>query len=624
MRAFSIVLMTAAILLPSLGSAQGGGDPLAWIDREKLRTAYFYARPPAEEKVKQLLDVGMNSMILKAPPEKALPFLREAKKHPGMHCFLAVNFNVNAEEEGLRQAVLADGRVEAYACPLEERFWREYLTKEMVQRAALSQVASLQVDGLWIDFELYSTVTGQRYYTNACYCDYCMNEFALAQGIRIPALANDERRPWLEENGLGEEYTQFLQSRVEQYATELREQIRRVNPNMLLGFYPTPSNWSLIGVARAFSTERLPIILWATDTYGGGGPNNVPDNWREQYEELGINARYCAGMLLRRYSAKNLAAYIYHTSARCDGYWLFTTYTLWTPEEQRSGDYYLAAGTAEEYWEAIARGNAELYKLAVNPDYETDLEIGIEPIVYHPLAKPELKRRVEALAPPEITGKVVEYPQVWLRGPNLLLVAVEGGRPVNISVKFAQIAQGADQIKWEVSDSDGIQVATGEGEVGEDANVIFTPEHDGVHYLLLSASGSRYAVAGSDNPLGLYAGARLHLMDGAERLYFEVPEGTEEFTVLGEGSSWRERVRINVYKPDGELAGTAQSGGEEPFEAPVTVQAGEDAGETWWLEIAEPDQEILEDNFLTLEAPLPPVVSLSEEHVFGGTAEHGR
>ena len=196
-----LVLVGSTILLPAIVAAQDAEDPLAWIDRDRLRTAYFYANPPAEEKVQQLVDAGMNAMILKATPDKALPFLQEAKKHEGMHTFLAVNFSINAEQEGLRQAVLADGRVERYACPLEERFWEDHLLKGMLERAELGNDPTLQVDGLWIDFELYATVTGQRYYTNACYCDYCMAEFARGKGIEPPELANAERRPWLVEQG---------------------------------------------------------------------------------------------------------------------------------------------------------------------------------------------------------------------------------------------------------------------------------------------------------------------------------------------------------------------------------------------------------------------------------------
>jgi len=608
------IALVAATFLSALPVA-AQDDPVGWIDGDRIRAAYFYARPPADEKVQQLVDVGMNAMILKATIERAMPYVREAKRHPGMHCFLALNFNVNAEEAGLRRAVLSNGSVERYACPLEERFWREHLLPAMLERAELAADPELQVDGLWIDFELYSTVTGQRYYTNACYCDHCMAQFAEHRGIEMPDLDYADRAGWLEEHGYADEYQPFLASRVEELAREVREQVHAVDPDLVLGFYPTPHNWSLEAVARAFSTERLPIVLWATDTYGGGGPNRVPDDWRDTYEQMGVNARYAAGMLLRCYSAKNLAANIYHASAECDGYWLFTTYTLWQPEEERSGDYYLAAGSAEQYWEAIALGNAELDLLAADPAYETDLEIGIEPIVYHPLAKPEARRRIDALVPPEVTGEVVEYPTVWLRGSNLMLVAGRAGQPVEIELNFGQVGPGEDLITWEVSDRDGNLVANQKGEPGEDATVAFTPEHDGLYYVLVTAGSSKYAVAATNAPVGLYA-VRLHTISGAERLYFRVPEGTEQFTVLGEGSSGHETIRVDVSDPDGRMVAAGQSNAEET-EAPVQVQVGERDGGVWSLAITRADVGILEDNMITLEEPLPPVLSLTPEHTFG-------
>lgn len=613
MRIISIVPATLTILcgLPLLAQE----EPTAWIDRDRIRAAYHYANPPAEQKTQDLIDAGMNAQILKATVEKALPFLRAAKLHPGMHCFLALNFNVNAEQEGLRQAVLTDGRVERYACPLEERFWRDYLLAGMLERARLAAEPDLQVDGLWIDFELYSTVTGQRYYRNACYCDHCMAQFAQHKGITCPELANDQRAAWLAEHGYAEEYQPFLGTRVEQFAREVREQVHAVDPDLLLGFYPTPHDWSLRAVARAFSTPELPIILWATDTYGGGGPNNVPDDWRAQYEAEGINARYCAGMLLRSYSAKNLAANIYHASAKCDGYWLFTTYTLWKPEEERSGDYYLAAGTAEEYWAAIKRGNEELDRLAANPAYQSDLEIGIEPIVYHPLATPEARRRIEALVPPEVTGATVDCPAVWLRGSNLLFVAAREGQAVTADIAFGQVGGAADAIRWEVTDAEGAAIAGGQADVGADTTVAFEPPHDGLYYVLMSAGGSKYAVARTNAPVGLYA-TKLHTIAGAERLYFRLPLGGGECTVLGEGTSAREMIRVDLFDAQGAPVATAQST-EEDLAAPITFDATGHADEVWSLAIVKADVGILEDSLITLEAPLPPVLSLVPEHAFG-------
>jgi len=72
---------------------------------------------------------------------------------------------------------------------------------------------------------------------------------------------------------------------------------------------------------------------------------------------------------------------------------------------------------------------------------------------------------------------------------------------------------------------------------------------------------------------------------------------------------------VDVYNPAGELVATGQSNREETS-APITVATGGHDGEVWSLAITKADVEILEDNYLTLEPPLPPVVSLVPEHVF--------
>ncbi len=616
MRALALALMmVVTTIAPCSAQGHDGDNPISWIEKEKVRAAYHYANPPAAERVALLKRAGMNSMILKASVEKALPWLREAKKQ-GMRCFLALNFNVNAEEEGLRQAVLADGRVERYACPLDDRFWRDHLTPAIMERVALSGDPDLQVDGLWIDFELYSTVTGQRYYNNACYCDHCFGEFCKHKGIQTPKLGYAERAPWLKEQGYAEEYQPYLGERMEALATELREKIHAVNPNFLLGFYPTPHNWSLMAVARGFSTERVPILLWATDTYGGGGPARVPDDWRQEYADQGINARYLAGMLLRSYSAKNLAANIYQTTDKCDGYWLFTTYTLWTPPREKPGDYYLAAGEPEDYWDAITLANSEIDKrLQQGEGYETDLTIGPEPVVYRPLTQPDKRKQLHALVAPEITGEVVEYPKVKLRGSNMMVVACRAGQPVEIALGFQQVGKGADAISWELIAPNRMHVLSGHGEQQHETAISFTPQQDGIYFLLVTAGGSCYYPLRSNAPLGLYAGARLHTMHGAARLYFKVPDGLGEFTILGEGSSGHEPIRVDVYNPDGEMVATGQSNQEET-EALITVPVGEHAGETWSLAITKADVEIFEDTYITLPPPLPPVLSLVPEQVF--------
>ncbi len=255
------ILLTASAIMAQ------DDDPLAWIDAEGVRAAYHYANTPAEERCARLKASGMNSMILKASVEKALPWCKEAKKQD-MKCFLALNFNVNAEKEGFRQAVLQDGRVERYACPLDEGFWEDYLTPAMMERAAVADDPEMQVDGLWIDFELYSTVTGQRYYTNACYCDHCLGEFCAHKGIAVPEVEPADRRKWLADQGFAEQYQPYLGERMEALATELRETVHASYPDFLLGFYPTPHRPRLVPGLPAW---LLPHSAQLVAAGGGAG-----------------------------------------------------------------------------------------------------------------------------------------------------------------------------------------------------------------------------------------------------------------------------------------------------------------------------------------------------------------
>ena len=474
-RAALLAWLTLAVMAVSAHA-----DAVDWLDTQKVRAAYHYGRPPVVARIERLQQVGINCMILKCDTDKALKWLPEAKTR-GMHTFLALNFNVKATDRGFRRAVLDRGETEAYACPLDARFWQDHLTPAVMDRVNLSVGPRYGASGLWIDFELYSTTTGQRYYTRACYCEHCFGRFCQNAGVTTPGLEPKERWKWLKEQGYDDRYQPFLQTRIERLATALRERVHAVNPAFLLGFYPTPKNWSLVGVARGFATKRVPILLWATDTYGGGGADRVPENWREHYAALGINARYVAGLLLRCYSAGNLAANLYHTSRACDGYWLFTTYTLNNPVAKHRGDYYLAAGTPDEYWQAIQHGNAEIEKgLAAGPGYESSLHVGPEPVVLHMLRRPETWNRLLRLASPEPTGVRAKMPTVLLRGTNVLVVAGQADRPAELALGFKQVGAGKEGIAWQAVDMVGRSLGSGKGSRGASVQIRLTPNKEGI------------------------------------------------------------------------------------------------------------------------------------------------
>jgi len=590
--------------------------PVAWLETEKVRAAYHYGRPPVAERMDRLQQAGINCLILKCGTERAMPWLVAARKR-GMHAFLAFNFNIAAAKKGFRPAVLDRGEVEAYACPLDQRFWLEHLTPAVMERVELSADPRYEVSGLWIDFELYSTVTGQRYYTRGCYCDHCFGEYCRHAGVATPDVTPKDRKGWLKEQGHDVRYQPYLQTRIEALASDLRRKIHAVNPGFLLGFYPSPHNWSLVGVARGFATESVPILIWGTDTYGGGGADRVPKDWRQHYAKQGINARYIAGLLLRRYSARNLAANLYHTTQACDGYWLFTTYTLSQPVAKHKGDYYLAFGEPKEYWGAIRTGNAEIAKgLAAGPGYASQLAVGPEPITHHMLHRPKLRERLARVVPPPAAPMPAKLPRVLLRGTNVLVVAGQAGQPTEITLGFHAVNNGKGPIVWQALDRDGNDLASGVGPKSGDAKLVVPPQRERIFFVLASAGRSCWQVTGANCPVGLYAGTDLHTMHGAKQLFFRVPEGVEEFSIAGKGSSTRETVRVSVTNPKSKTVATGESDGRK-LEATLNVATGKDGAGIWSLTIGKAQEGILEDSMIRLPEPLPPVLSLHPDWIFG-------
>ena len=367
----ALVLVFALVFaVTDLPAAEPAAQPPStWIEREKIRAGWIYHSDGIEQ-IARFKAQGLNALVTSAGSPEAFDKWAAESRRAGMHLFGVLNFSFNAQKAGLRRAVFGNGYESVVACPTDETFWQQQLIAKAVQLAKDGMSAEKEISGILIDFELYAnSAAGQIYYTDACYCDHCLGAFLKHKGLddiskQVPFA---DRIKWLRDKNLFEEYHPFLQSQVRALAAKMREAVEAVRKDFFLGFYPKPHNWMLVGVAQGLGSPDHPMILWATDTYGGGGPNKVPDQWREDLQKQDIHACYCAGMLLRMYSAANLAANMYFASLKGNGYWLFTVHTLCIPEDAQSGDYYLSAGAPDEYLAAIRRANSELDKLCADP-----------------------------------------------------------------------------------------------------------------------------------------------------------------------------------------------------------------------------------------------------------------
>jgi len=195
----------------------------------------------------------------------------------------------------------------------------------------------------------------------------------------------------------------------------------------------------------------------------------------------------------------------------------------------------------------------------------------------------------------------------------VLVFAGRAGRRVEIELRNWPVRKYPAMLQWDLRDSSMAKMRSGAIPYAETETITFTPARDGVYLLGLTAGRGWYSLISANVPVGLHAGTRLSFINGVERLYFHVP--TKDQFHVEAGGSGLETVRVNVYGPSGRQVATGQTTPERT-RVRIGVGAGKGAAGIWSLEITKADEGKLEDNWIRLDAKLPPVLSPSREQVF--------
>ncbi len=505
-----------------------------------------------------------------------------------------------------RMLVWRNGAEQPLWSPNSDEFWD--WTAHYITQYALISARNPHLIGVFLDYENYAPgprMSGMVY--DLSYDRMTLDMFAEAEGVEIPELAPQERYQWLVDNDLHDAFEAWQINHWRERARKLRTTIDAIDPNFQFCMYPAPgSRFMLEGVFPEWTTERAPLIFADAITYGRvtsflPEPSALAEGRRllkqrmASVAEMGLPFIYTGGIdpVVKgadpEYSGKNAVM----ISEATDGYWVFyegPEYTTTHPEYFR---WFTWANRA------IAAGNFELQ----HAPRQTP-----EPSAFAAIGSGEA-----GVVGPPVTGETVEFPSVNLRKRNLLLVNAAAGRPVEIRVQSNRVGSNEVDVEWEVRDLTWALLASGTVPFGEPGTISFTPEKDGVYAFVLSAGPCSYTLLGANAPVGILA-SQAGIMGAAQRLYFHVPAHTISFTVRAR-SFGLETVRLNVYNPDGELVATGQT---TPTEERLTVEveAGDGAGKTWAVEVAEADEGVLEDVHLSLGPELPPTFSLVPEHVF--------
>lgn len=596
-----------------------------WIAREKIRAGWIYDGDGAD-KLALFKQHGMNALITHAGRygDDLEPFrvwARQARQ-ADMHLFAVVGASFDVGDTGMRRCVFGNGYESVLPCPVEERYWNDVLSGLAVRLAEEGKRPDEEVSGILIDWEMYanSEKGGQIYYTDACYCDHCFGGFiqTVSGGVSPAQVAFKDRVQWLRDHRLFDQYHPYLQGQVRAQAERMRERVLAANPNFFVGFYPVPHNWHLKAVAQGLGKPDHPMILWATSTYGGGGPTAIADDWREQLLKDGIHCYYSGGMLLRFYSAVNLAKNMFEIARKTDGYWLFTVHTLCIPEDQQSTDYYLAAGTPEDYLREIGRANQELDRLSVDHDYATPLEYVEEPVRYRHVGFDVNRFETPQLADKSTgpRGQPMDLAPLNLTWSNFLMMALQPGEEPVVTFAVAKVQKGdVWGVSYAVLDPGKQTVASGRMAPGETFALKFKAATAGLHTIVVTAGYyGKATLQTSTVPFALWTGDRYQIAGPGGTLYFHVPEGLAQFRIDAQCEWSTTGVDLTVLDPSGQVV--LQQPTDKFVRNATLVVPTKGQGGQWALKVEPIEGQSFRALALSFDQSLPQAVTLQPEWAF--------
>ncbi|MFH1614043.1 MAG: discoidin domain-containing protein [Planctomycetota bacterium] len=289
--------------------------------------------------------------------------------------------------------------------PLEERYWLGQLLCEAKFAAELSNICP-NVKGLLVDVEMYAGDMMWR--SNSSFDDQTfravidrMRERNLLAKDLNPGVAREKRYEWLAENKLLETYFSIERELVTEIARRFRKEIDAINPDFQLGMLPYEDNWFCHGWIKGLASERTAVLVCSESEYSPGFTPSVPATVT-QLKKLGVNFRYMPGLFFLKHSPKQIAIQARRCLDAVDGYWLFTTYSLWQPEPEKLQGAYLIQTDRQQYWDALGSANSGKISAGSDERYTCPGYVLLTNNEYYPGPKLELPLKATYGSEPDV------------------------------------------------------------------------------------------------------------------------------------------------------------------------------------------------------------------------------
>jgi hypothetical protein len=363
------------IILKAVQSTSGGGGggsssnieikaaspPPSNTHSDKIKAFYTYESITPSQ-LDYAIDRGVNTFIIKygylsTPNSQVINVVnylndKDVLVIPAISVNYAPDYDITAKALYYNEDTKT--MIEGNSVPVLNRaYWNKITDK------AKSLAQTSGVDGVFLDFELYLDYPSAPFYYSylGSYDTETFSEFVTANNLQSlnPPVSESEklnRYTWIKNNNLQNEYILFIREKAKSLAKNFEQQVHSVNPNFIISSYPS-AFWS-----DSRSRYVNPLFfdfyegwnnswLFSSDTYGYNSIGVLPSEFtvknsksylirRDTKQEYQI--KFIPGELLRYYTPEKFNL-ISDMASKTDGYWLFTSYSLYTPCSQ-SKDYY--------------------------------------------------------------------------------------------------------------------------------------------------------------------------------------------------------------------------------------------------------------------------------------------
>ncbi len=318
-----------------------------------VRAAYFYGAMPASH-IDSLARAGFDRALVKFSADSldsaATSQIRGfavAAKRTGVTLVPSFNLQSRARLGSLRSSRRYTWGTQLkmepdVACPLDSAYWRSALLDHAEEFLGTAP----DIHGLLLDLELYAGSL-HHYDRGPCRCSACLAEYA---GTASPADLATRDLPGLHA---------WEETRLAQILTPLLAELAGRHPGLELGVFDLDfDSFVHRALARALARSGMATMDYCEKTYAVG-TSPVPAV-RGRLTALGLGrAPIVGGLWLQKWAPRRLESGVAAMSSRAQGYFIFTSFSLWFNSARLTGPYTIP-GSQADYWGALSRANRTL------------------------------------------------------------------------------------------------------------------------------------------------------------------------------------------------------------------------------------------------------------------------